>query len=56
MEYLKCAENLLILKKKPERNIQLKSQYRYTRPFELINKGDKIVLSTFGLKEDYEIL
>ena len=55
LKYLECAENLLIFKKEPPGNEELKYAYECVVPFSLINKGEKSILSTLGLR-NYKIV
>jgi hypothetical protein len=55
LQYLESAENLMIFKKKPKGNGNLKYTYKGIIPFKLINRGESSILAKLGLK-DYEIL
>jgi len=56
LAFLDSAENLLIFTKKPKGNDKLKKRYKGTRPFKLINRGEKSILAALGLEDYYEIL
>jgi hypothetical protein len=55
LQYLESAEKLMIFKKKPKGNGNLKYRYKGIMPFKLINRGESSILTNLGLK-DYEIL